>query len=461
LKKEIEMRAKLNTRLSSLLVCLASSGIAAAQCPDTLWSFTYGGSSYVSVFAGETPDGCFMEASRLGYSSGMMVAKLDASGQQEWLLTRDDVIPFSSVITTDGDIVISGYTNPGYRQAVLIAFDGDGQFLWKQTYGEGGESYGRPVDQAPDGGFVLAGTHNVWGEGQEAWLWRTDAEGNLLWDHGYGTNTVPHDCLALSDGRFLIVSQGYYQMMKVGPDGELIWSRHYDTAVSGVAAGTCADGGYALLALGNSVFHLIKTDALGTLEWQTTYGNADGYLIGFSVEQTWDSGFIMAGTIQRVGSDTHPIMIRADTAGTPLWEIEVPYTLPSGYFVPVGETSDGGYILSGMGNSRVIRYAPCLGVEDDEQAPSPVAVGSPSPNPFSSEMQISYSLEEEASVAASVYDLSGRCVAELSEGVESSGQHSLTWDGTHATGEACPAGVYLVRISSAGFSRSAMVILLR
>jgi hypothetical protein len=454
------MPAKLNPAAIMAMACIIS-GISFAQPPDTLWSFTYGGSSDISVFAGEAPDGGCMEVSRIGYSSGMMVAKLDAAGQDEWLLTRDDVIPFSGVVTTDGDIVVSGYTNTSYRQAVLIAFDGDGQFLWKQIYGEGGEAYGRPVDQAPDGGFVLAGTQWVWGEGQREWLWRTDSAGNLLWDYGYELEASPHDCLALEDGCFLVVSQGEYQLMKVSLSGAPIWSRHYDTALSGVAAATCADGGYALLALGNSVFHLMKTDALGNLEWQTTYGSADDYWMGFSVEQAWESGFIMAGTVQRVGLPAHPIMIRTDPAGTPLWEIELPFTLPSGYFVPVSETSDGGYILSGMDYSRAIRFAPGLDVEDEAQAPALMTFASPSPNPFSSLLQISYSLAEGASVAAYVYDLSGRCVAELTEGMESSGQHSLTWDGTGMSGMPCPDGIYLITVSAGGTALSKSAILLR
>jgi hypothetical protein len=456
------MPAKLNTAVITALACIFIPGISFAQPPDTLWSYTYGDSYDISVFAGETPDGGCIEVSRIGYSSGMMVAKVDAAGQEEWLLTRDDIIPFSGVVTSAGGVVISGYTNTSYKQAVLIAFDGEGQFLWKQIYGEGGESYGRPVDQAPDGGYVLAGTHWVWGGGQQEWLWRTDSAGNLLWDYGYGPESTPHDCLALEDGCFLLVSQGQYQMMKVGPSGEPIWGRHYATAYSGVAAATCADGGYALLALGISVIHLLKTDALGNLEWQTTYGSSDGYWIGFSIEQTWDSGFIMAGTVQRVGLPAHQIMIRTDPEGTPIWEIEVPFIAPSsGYFWTVSETSDGGYILSGMDYSRVIRFAPGLGIEDDEQAPAVLTLGSPSPNPFGSAVQISYSLAEEASVAASVYDLSGRCVAELTEGMESSGQHSLTWDGTDASGAPCPAGVYFVRVGAGGATTSRGMVLLR
>lgn len=66
------------------------------------------------------------------------------------------------------------------------------------------------------------------------------------------------------------------------------------------------------------------------------------------------------------------------------------------------------------------------------------------PNPFRTQSTLTLTLSEAASVTVAIYDLLGRQVATLVQGLLAAGQHQLLWDDT-STGHALPAGLYFVR----------------
>jgi hypothetical protein len=66
------------------------------------------------------------------------------------------------------------------------------------------------------------------------------------------------------------------------------------------------------------------------------------------------------------------------------------------------------------------------------------------PNPFRSGTDLSLSLEVGGVVHAAVYDVRGREVALLSDGIRVAGTHSIRWDGRDRSGKQAPAGVYFV-----------------
>ena len=67
------------------------------------------------------------------------------------------------------------------------------------------------------------------------------------------------------------------------------------------------------------------------------------------------------------------------------------------------------------------------------------------PNPFRATTTIGYTVATTGAATIGVYDLSGRLVRRITAGVESSGSHSFTWDGTDDSGARVHTGVYFVR----------------
>jgi hypothetical protein len=80
--------------------------------------------------------------------------------------------------------------------------------------------------------------------------------------------------------------------------------------------------------------------------------------------------------------------------------------------------------------------APASGVGINEFV-NGVRVSQNMPNPFSTVSTISYELDKSANVSLSVYDVTGKKVAEQSEGTQTTGFHTISFDGTDLA-----AGVY-------------------
>jgi sugar lactone lactonase YvrE len=73
------------------------------------------------------------------------------------------------------------------------------------------------------------------------------------------------------------------------------------------------------------------------------------------------------------------------------------------------------------------------------------------PNPFNPSTEIIYtvpSIEKGIGVTLRVYDLLGREVITLIDGIQTAGKHSVEWNGTNSAGHRVESGVYLYQLKS-------------
>jgi hypothetical protein len=112
-----------------------------------------------------------------------------------------------------------------------------------------------------------------------------------------------------------------------------------------------SDGGYALtgrtrsFGSGSHELWLIKTDSLGNMEWNKTYGAGSSY----AIVQTSDGGYTIAGSR----------LIRTDSEGNMQWN-------RSGDVTSMIQTSDGGYAMAGYTNFVYGKSADFWLVKTDE-----------------------------------------------------------------------------------------------
>ncbi|HEX7880591.1 MAG TPA: S8 family serine peptidase, partial [Candidatus Eisenbacteria bacterium] len=83
------------------------------------------------------------------------------------------------------------------------------------------------------------------------------------------------------------------------------------------------------------------------------------------------------------------------------------------------------------------------------------------PNPFAATTLIEYALPGAMPVSVRVFDLAGRLVRTLVNGMQPAGAGSVSWDGLDESGNGVPNGAYFYRIESAAGSLSKKMILSR
>jgi hypothetical protein len=88
-------------------------------------------------------------------------------------------------------------------------------------------------------------------------------------------------------------------------------------------------------------------------------------------------------------------------------------------------------------------------------------LGTASPNPASGPSEIRFQVPRESQVTLRVYDVIGRLVRTLAEGVVPAGAHTASWDGRDESGSRVAAGVYLYRLDSPGVDVSRKMTVIR
>ena len=276
--------------------------------------------------------------------------------------------------------------------------------VWEIIYGGPNDDIATSLIQTSDGGFALAGSTSSFGAGgEDFWLVKTDAQGNIQWNKTYGgANDDVATCLiATSDGGFAIVGTTDYThtlVVKTDANGNVVWSEvlaqgealaivetsDKGFAICGSTSGSVAgwlakidsfgnlvyskslgpgfsalcslvetsDGGFALagdvLQLSPVIqedFWLVKTDSSGNVIWNQTYGgtnneNAD------KIIQTSDAGFALAGTLSLSQTDSPLWLVKTDSSGNMEWNQTFLDADTSGDYCSVIETVNGGFALA-------------------------------------------------------------------------------------------------------------------
>jgi hypothetical protein len=236
---------------------------------------------------------------------------------------------------------------------------------WSTTFGGPGEECGFSVQQTSDGGYIIAGYTDSYGAGgRDAWLIKTDSSGDLSWNKTFdGSGTDRGSSLQqTSDGGYIVAgsTRSYgaggsdVWLVKTDSSGDVAWSQTFGGSGDdyGFSVQQTWDGGYIVAgsttsygAVEGNVW-LIKTDSSGNEAWNQTFGGSE-YDTAYSVQQTSDGGYIITGYTMSYGAGASDIwLIKTDSSGNVAWNQTFGGS-ELDYGSSVQQTSDGGYIVSG------------------------------------------------------------------------------------------------------------------
>ncbi|MBU1936047.1 T9SS type A sorting domain-containing protein [bacterium] len=271
--------------------------------------------------------------------------------------------------TLDGGYILGGSTSSygaGSFDIWLIKTDSLGMEEWSRTFGGSGFDDCNTIHLMPDGGFLVGGVTNSFGAGEtDAWLLRTNANGDSLWSRTYGGSERDgyYALQQTPDSGYILV--GYTEsfgagdsdiwMLKIDANGDSLWSRTFggSSIEYGHAVQQTTDGGYMLagrtlsFGAGNWDFWFVKTDENGDSLWSRTYGG-DEWDECWVAQQTTDGGYALAGFTWSFGSRNWNFwLLKTDANGDSLWN-RIYGRTGQDQCEYLKQMTDGGYVLAGV-----------------------------------------------------------------------------------------------------------------
>jgi len=218
--------------------------------PESDQSFpgAYSGGNFTFEAVRQTPDGGYITSGvadarfSSGYATVLVAMKLDASGNRQWSRAYygsnwlsgpagDSRYPI--FVTPDGGYVLSGTVQtsayPFQNLFFLLKLDAQGNLVWQRGYGGANNGYdvsreGGGAFATSDGGYVLAGVSNVFLQAATGWIVKTDAGGNVLWQKTYTGLTatggnVFNDIIQTNDGGYAAAGASWTANQTYGGPG--------------------------------------------------------------------------------------------------------------------------------------------------------------------------------------------------------------------------------------------------
>lgn len=113
---------------------------------------------------------------------------------------------------------------------------------------------------------------------------------------------------------------------------------------------------------------------------------------------------------------------------------------------------------------HLYRYDIGDGKSDGQKSPDQAAfdfLAQNFPNPFNLETQISFELLQAGKVTLDIYNILGRRVRRLVDGLRPAGPNTVSWDGRNESGEAVATGVYFYRLQMGDRTQTRKMVLIK
>ncbi|UCG29852.1 MAG: hypothetical protein JSV53_10175 [candidate division WOR-3 bacterium] len=256
------------------------------------------------------------------------------------------------------------------------------RIMWTKNYGGDGNESIKSISRTLDKGYIICGTTAPRGSTiTDIYLIKLDERCDTLWSKTYGGihDDVGNSLLQTADSSFIIAGHiwlrgwdGYdTYLLKVGPTGEMIWSKRYGENKRNEGAWSIVEadeGNHIILVDSGAVStsghydaHLMKIDDDGEIMWERSVSssNIKDVETGAMIQRTSSGSYIFTGKIGResnVENDYDVWLAKCTPDAEVIWSKAFGYAGPDGGRA-VLQTSDGGYLVVGYIEHRITTRA--------------------------------------------------------------------------------------------------------
>ena len=306
----------------------------------------------------QTTDGGFIAVGQTEINGDMYIVKLNSTGQLQWNKTiggSGTYIALSVVQTFDGGYVLSGFGNPyssGIAGPFIVKLSQAGTIEWARllTSEDLGAAYS--IIQTNDGGYATAVSFPDGGGTYRMIIVKLNNMGIIQWSKDFGSASYTRCIKQTSDGGYVLAgAKGGPALdmfiVKLDSTGTLLWAKTIGGAGDEFAYSITqtTDGGFAVAgytdSFGNAEkVYIVKLDSSGMLQWTKVLAiNSD---LAYSIVQTTDGGYAVAGY---TGAYNSMLIIKLNPDGSLQWS----RVLDGGFAYSIEQTTDGGYAAAGFG----------------------------------------------------------------------------------------------------------------
>jgi hypothetical protein len=280
----------------------------------------------------------------------------------------------------------------------------------------------------------------------------------LLYVYGWNTGIEIYSTVKPefnTPGFMMMTCNGYW--IKTSDDGTLVYSDDLPVLASNVlpneSVTTSRTSTPVALSLGVSA----------TPQWVNLYSRdlkLNGEAVGAGVRITAhaeDGTMVGAVDTRAVGTfGFMPVYATTDR------EAEGLRTGESYYLAIDGRETNERFTWTGNGDRIEIASLSASGSSGGGELPEEYSLSQNYPNPFNPTTTISFTLASEGFAKVDIFNVLGKLVATPYEGVASSGEHTVVWDGRGNDGRPASSGVYFYRLTTEnGFTASKKMMLLK
>lgn len=279
-----------------------------------LWrSSSYSLSLYGNVFSSveQTKDAGYIAVGNID-TAKLLIAKFNGAGLLQWTKTfgingvnyaqcihktkTNGFIIIGTTSATSGDVI----GNHGGNDIWALRIDENGNIIWSKCFGGTGNETGQSVIQTADYGFIFTGSAtSTNGDlvsnngGMDAWLFKTDSSGNLLWQKNYGTP-----------------GKETFRSVTIAPDNTIVLTGNVDST-------NLINNGLK----GGENLWTVKTDMFGNIIWSEVFGGSKDER-GYHISALPNNSLLVTGY-----TNSNDLDVIGSNGGADIWVLNL---TPSG-----------------------------------------------------------------------------------------------------------------------------------